>query len=138
MYLLDTNVVSELRRRQPHGGVLAWLNSVPERTLHISAFTLAELQAGAENTRMHDTLKAAEIEKWIDSVPDQFQVIAMDGRIFRYWAKLTHPRSHTLYGDAMIVATASVHGMTVVTRNVRDFEALEARVLNPFVWNADS
>jgi hypothetical protein len=138
VYLLDTNVVSELRRRRPHGGVLAWLNSVPERTLHISAYTLAELQMGAENTRLQDAAKASEIERWIDSVPDQFQVIAMDGRIFRYWAKLTHPRSHTLDGDAMIAATAVVHRMTVATRNMRDFEALGAPVMNPFVWNADS
>jgi predicted nucleic acid-binding protein len=99
---------------------------------HISLYA-----GGVANWRLkyqQEAAKAAEFERWIDSVPDQFQVIAMDGRIFRYWAKLTHPRSHTLDGDAMIAATAAVHSMTVVTRNVRDFEALAARVINPFAW----
>jgi predicted nucleic acid-binding protein len=69
MYLLDTNVVSELRKRRPHGGVLAWFQSVNERELHISAVTLGEIQSGIEITREQDSAKAAEIEVWPMSSP---------------------------------------------------------------------
>ena len=62
MYLLDTNVVSELRRPRPHGAVLAWLREVPDSSLYISAVTIGELQAGVEMTREQDPAKAAEIE----------------------------------------------------------------------------
>ncbi len=134
MFVLDTNIVSELRRPRPHGAVLAWLGSVQVADLHICAYTLGELQAEVELTRARDPAKAAALDRWIDLVPGQFHVLAMDGPIFRAWARLMHGRSETLEDDAMIAAAALVHGMTVVTRNVRDFEALGARVMNPFVW----
>ena len=68
MYLLDTNVISELRKPRPHGGVLAWIASVPDRELFLSALTLGELQAGVERTRRQDPQKAALIESWIDQI----------------------------------------------------------------------
>lgn len=132
MYLLDTNVVSELRRPRPHGAVVAWLAEIPDRQLYLSAFTIAELQAGVELTRQQDFGKAAELDGWIDQVVGNFNILPMDAAIFRIWAKLMHGRSDTLMGDAMIAATAAAHGLTVVTRNVRDFVALRARVLDPF------
>lgn len=70
MYLLDTNVVSELRKTRPHGGLLAWLKDVPEDSVLISVVTLGELQAGVERTRRQDPAKAAEIEAWLDGVAD--------------------------------------------------------------------
>lgn len=132
MYLLDTNVVSELRKPRPHGAVLAWLQAADETWLHLSAVTLGEIQAGIELTREQDAPKAAEIETWLDSLAASLQVLPMDGAIFRAWARLMHRRSDTLYEDAMIAATAQVHRLTVVTRNVADFKALGAAVLNPF------
>ena len=132
MYLLDTNVVSELRRPRPHGAVVAWLAEVPDRQLYLSAYTIAELQAGVELTRQQDFGKAAELDGWIDQVVGNFNILPMDAAIFRICAKLMHGRSDTLMGDAMIAATAAAHGLTVVTRNVRDFVALRARVLGPF------
>lgn len=132
MYLLDTNVVSELRRPRPHGAVVAWLAEIPDRQLFLSAFTIAELQAGVELTRQQDFGKAAELDAWIDRVVESFNILPMDAAIFRIWAKLMHGQSDTLMGDAMIAATAAAHGLTVVTRNVRDFVALRARVLDPF------
>jgi predicted nucleic acid-binding protein len=132
LYLLDTNVVSELRRPRPHGAVVAWLAEIPDRQLFLSAFTIAELQAGVELTRQQDFGKAAELDAWIDRVVESFNILPMDAAIFRIWAKLMHGQSDTLMGDAMIAATAAAHGLTVVTRNVRDFVALRARVLDPF------
>jgi predicted nucleic acid-binding protein len=132
MFLLDTNVVSELRKPRPHGGVLAWLQAADDTTLHVSAVTLAEIQAGIELTREQDAAKAADIEAWLDRLAGSLQVLAMNGPTFRAWARLMHRRSDTLYEDAMIAATAQVHRLTVVTRNVTDFKALGVPVLDPF------
>ena len=132
MYLLDTNVVSELRRAKPHGAVLAWLASVDDADLHISAVTIGEIQAGIEITRELDNAKAASIEAWLEQVAGTFNVLAMDARAFRRWARMMHRRSDPMIEDAMIAATAEIHNLTVVTRNVRDFEGLGVAVLNPF------
>ncbi len=132
MYLLDTNVVSELRRRKPHRGVVAWLESAPDAHLHVSAVTLGELQAGVEITREHDPPKAEAIEAWIEQVAQTWNVLPMDGTAFRVWARLMHRRSDELIEDAMIAATAIVHDLVVVTRNVRDFRPLGVKTLDPF------
>ena len=133
MYLLDTNIVSELRKPRPHGGVVAWLQSTEDVDLHLSAVTLGEIQAGIEMTRDQDVSKAAEIEVWLELVAQSYNVLPMDGATFRAWAKMMHRRRDTLYEDAMIAATAAVHNLTVVTRNVADFAQFDVRVLNPFL-----
>jgi toxin FitB len=132
MYLLDTNIVSELRKPRPHGGVMAWLRLRDDSELHISAVTLGEIQAGIEITREQDSVKAAEIELWADQVAGLWNVLPMDGRTFRAWAKLMHRRSAALIEDAMIAATAQVHGLQVVTRNVRHFKDFGIAVFNPY------
>lgn len=137
MYLLDTNVISELRRVRPHGAVLAWLRGVPDSDLHLSAVTIGELQAGVEITRERDPGKAAEIEAWLDQVAATYNVLAMDARSFRRWARFLHRRSDDLIEDAMIAATAAVHNLTVVTRNVRDFKQFGVPTLNPFKGPAE-
>ena len=132
MYLLDTNIISELRKPRPHGGVVAWLQSTEDTDLHLSAVTLGEIQAGIELTRDQNASKAAEIEAWLELVAQSYNVLPMDGAAFRTWARLMHRRSDTLYEDAMIAATAAVHNLTVVTRNVADFAHFDVQVLNPF------
>jgi predicted nucleic acid-binding protein len=138
MYLLDTNVISELRRPRPHGAVVAWLQSVADGDLYLSAVTLGEIQAGIEFTRDQDAAKADEIEQWVDLVAASYNVLPMDAEAFRLWARLMHRRSDALYEDAMIAATAKVHSLTVVTRNVSDFAHFEVDLLNPFEPGAGS
>lgn len=132
MYLLDTNVVSELRKPRPHGAVVAWLQSAADADLHLSAVTLGEIQAGIELTREQDAAKAAEIEAWADLVAASYNILPMDAETFRAWARLMHGKSDTYYEDAMIAATAIVHNLTVVTRNVADFAQFDVRLVNPF------
>ena len=131
MYLLDTNIISELRRPRPHAGAVAWLSGVAPDQVFLSAVTLGELQAGVENTRQQDAGRAEIIESWIDGVAASYNVLPMDGRAFRCWAQLMHGKPADLIADAMIAATAVVHNLTVVTRNLCDFERLGVPAFNP-------
>jgi predicted nucleic acid-binding protein len=133
LFLLDTSVVSEMRRQRPHGGLLAWLGLVDEADLCLSAVTFGEVQAGVEKTRRQDTVKAAEVEEWTDLAMVSFRILPMGAEAFRLWAKLMHGRSDTLRTDGMIAATALVNGLVVATRNVRDFEGFGVEVVNPFL-----
>lgn len=132
MYLLDTNVVSELRRTRPHGAVLAWLDGVADTDLHVSAVTIGDVQAGIEITREQDPARATELETWLEQVAASWNILPMDAAAFRCWARLMHRESEHLIEDAMIAATAIVHQLTVVTRNVRDFKRFGVPTLNPF------
>jgi len=132
MYLLDTNIVSELRRPRPHGAVLAWINDTDDALLHLSSVTIGELQAGVERTRDQNPQRAAELEAWLDQVAASYNVLPMDSTAFRAWARLMNHRSNDVIEDAMIAATASVHGLTIVTRNTKDFQPFGLPLLNPF------
>lgn len=132
MYLLDTNVVSELRKRKPHQAVVTWIQAAPEESLHVSAVTVGEIQAGIETTRRQDAEKAKEIEAWLDEVAQTYNILPVDAPIFRRWAQLMHRRPDHHLEDALIAATALVRGLTVVTRNQDDFEPFGVPLLNPF------
>ena len=132
MYLLDTNVVSELRKRKPHQGVVEWIQRAAEESLFLSVVSVGEIQAGIEIMREQDPQKAAEIEAWLVDVAQTYNIIPADALIFRRWAQLMHRRSDHHLEDALIAATALVRGMTVVTRNVDDFEPFGVRIVNPF------
>ena len=132
MYLLDTNVVSELRKPRPNARVLSWMGRADDKHLFLSAVTVGEIQADIEITRKQDAVKAVELERWLDQVSDAYNVLPMDAKCFRRWAILMDRQSNTLYEDAMIAATALIHRLTVVTRNTRDFSRFEVQTLNPF------
>jgi toxin FitB len=132
IYLLDNNVISELRKNRPHGAVLAWRRSLPLHQIAIPAVVIAEIQDGIEITRKQDAAKAQSLEKWLDSVMGYYAILPADGVIFREWARLMHGKSGDLSGDAMIAATARIHKLTVATRNVKDFEGMGVEIFNPF------
>jgi toxin FitB len=131
-YVLDTNVISELRKTRPHGAVAAWFDSVEEDRLFLSALTLGELQAGIEKTRHQDPSKATELENWVDWLPSSYQVLPMDTLCFREWARIMDGKPHELLEDAMIAATARVHGLIVATRNEKHFNQFDVKSFNPF------
>jgi toxin FitB len=131
-YLLDTNVVSEVRKPKPHGAVLAWIAGLRNEQIALSAVTLGELQAGVEMTRRQDPGKAQAIEEWINKIEQSFNVLPMTSACFREWGRLMHGTPDELLEDAMIAATARVHGLTVATRNEADFTYFQVDVFNPF------
>ncbi|MGR4862785.1 PIN domain-containing protein [Caulobacter sp. LARHSG274] len=139
MYILDTNVVSELRKAG-HGKadlhVVDWAGRADASTLYISAITVLELETGVLQMERRDARQGAALRAWLnDQVLTEFkdQVLAIDTAVARRCAGLhvPDPRSER---DALIAATALVHGMTVVTRNVADFVATGVALLNP--WEA--
>jgi predicted nucleic acid-binding protein len=135
-YLIDTNVVSELRKPKPHGGAVAWIQSLGLEQGFFSAVTFGEIQRGVELIRRSDPAKANEIEVWAARLERSSQVLPMDVACFREYARLIHGRTNTLAEDAMIAGTARVHGLTVATRNERDFAHFGVAVFNPFRYRA--
>jgi toxin FitB len=131
-YLLDTNVISELRKPSPHGAVVAWLRDQEDEQLFLSAVTMGELQAGIERTRRQDPSKASAIELWVDQLAASYQILPMDTPCFREWGRIMDRRPDKLIEDAMIAATARVHRLIVATRNEGDFRQFDVRILNPF------
>ncbi|MGH8317025.1 MAG: type II toxin-antitoxin system VapC family toxin [Steroidobacteraceae bacterium] len=132
MYLLDTNVVSELRKPKPHGGVVEWIRAAPEGSLYVSVVTLGEIQAGVEITRARDKDKAAEIERWLDDMARSYGMLELDARTLHRWAQLMHGKPDHHLEDGLIAATALVRQLTVVTRNVADFQPFGVSLINPF------
>lgn len=137
MYLLDTNVVSELRKATSpkiDQRVLAWSNSVSSASLFVSVVTILELERGVLRLARRDPAQAAILRRWLDDhVLDAFadRVIAIDTAVARRCGGLHVPDPRP-ERDALIAASALVHGMTVVTRNASDFEPMGVETINPW------
>lgn len=132
-YLVDTKVLSELRRPVPSKVVLAWVGATPPELLFVSVLTLAELSRGAALMRRKDVRSAIALDDWIAEVRLDFEerILSVDHEIAECWAQLS-PLQPLPVIDGLLAATASVHDLTVVTRNAGDFERAGVRVLNPF------
>lgn len=132
MYLLDTNIISELRKPKPHGAVLEWYKNIADEDLYVSAVSIGEIQACIELTREQDKKKAESLELWLQDIANAHNILPMTGATFILWAKLMHTLSNTVREDAMIAATAIEKKLTVVTRNTKDFKRFKITLLNPF------
>lgn len=137
MYLLDTNVISEMRKiraGKADSNVDAWSRSVPATSLYLSATVVQELDIGVLQLERRDQAHGAVLRAWLDDhVLPSFgdRVLPVDTTVARRSAALHVPNPRS-YRDSLIAATALVHGMTVVTRNVADFEGTGAILLNPW------
>ncbi len=131
-FLLDTNIVSELRKNKPHGAVVNWHNATDASLMFISAVTIGEIQEGIELTRPQDAQKTVELEAWLRLLMQNANVLPMDASAFQCFAKIISGKSRANDFDGMIAATAIQHHLIVVTRNEKDFKRFGVKVLNPF------
>jgi predicted nucleic acid-binding protein len=133
-FLLDTNVVSELGRKNPDRRVAAWANSVGTAALHLSVLTLGEIAKGAASLERRDAMRGVALSRWLEGLRHQYadRIIAVDDQIAEAWGRLASRRSIPVI-DALLAATALVRSMTLVTRNIRDVADVGVEVLNP--WN---
>lgn len=133
-YLLDTNVLSETRKRQPAAGVTNWIAATPPERLHVSVLTLGEIEQGISRIRGRgDHEQAAGLERWLREVERGFadRVLPVTLPVASAWGRQQHEQPLPVI-DGLIAATARVNGLTVVTRNVKDFERAGVQVLDPF------
>ena len=133
-FLLDTNVVSELGRKNPDRRVAAWANSVGTAALHLSVLTLGEIAKGAASLERRDAMQGAALSRWLEGLRHQYadRIIAVDDQIAEAWGRLASRRSIPVI-DALLAATALARSMTLVTRNIRGVADVGVEVLNP--WN---
>jgi toxin FitB len=132
-YLLDTNVLSELRKQRCDPAVREWLSQQREAELFISVVTLGELKFGIENKRLKDPAQAEGLDRWFRRLRRNYsgKILPLNEEIAELWGELC-PDQPLSFKDGLIAATALYHGLTVVTRNVRDFRRSGVDLLNPF------
>jgi len=132
-FLLDTNVVSELRRRRRNRGVVEWLEETDDSLLHLSVITLGEIRRGTRRLHLHDPSQAVHLERWLDGLRSCFavRILPIDESVALRWGELGIQQPISV-ADGLLAATALHHNLTLVTRNVSDFEPNRIPVLNPF------
>ncbi len=134
-YLIDTNVLSELRRKTPDTNVVKWVNSRPATSLYLSVLTLGELRKGIDS--LADTKRRLKLVDWLETELPLFfagRILDIDQGVADHWGRLLAVAGRTLPAvESLLGATAAHHGLTMVTRNSKDFDNLGLEVLNP--WN---
>ena len=133
-YLVDTNILSETRKRRPATGVTSWIAATPPERLHVSVLTLGEIEQGISRIRGRgDNGQAASLERWLREVELGFadRILPITLPVAADWGRQQHAQPLPVI-DGLIAATAKVNGLTVVTRNAKDFERTGVQVLNPF------
>jgi hypothetical protein len=135
-FLLDINVVSELRRGDKTSpGVLDWFDDQDPRELFLSAVTVSEIRQGIEQLRARDARQSVLLDRWLKGLVEFYEdrLLYVDGDVAEEWGRLLARRGAPAV-DTLLAATARVHDLTIVTRNTRDFRSLQVRLLNP--WRA--
>jgi hypothetical protein len=134
-YLIDTNVLSEIRRKMPDAKVVAWVNSRPATSLYLSVLTLGELRKGIDS--LADSKRRLKLVDWLETELPLFfsgRILKIDEGVADQWGRLLAAAGRTMPAiDSLLGATAAHHGLTMVTRNSKDFKNLGLNVLNP--WN---
>jgi len=134
MWLLDTMVISEFRKRTPDPGVVSWLSSVPEKSLFLSVVTISEIQRGIAVQRRVDALFAERLQEWLVTLMRNYgdRLLPITPEIACRWGELSARAGHD-GADVMIAATALYHGLCVATRNERHFSPFSVPILNPYL-----
>ena len=138
IYLVDTNVLSEIRKGPKcHPNVAAWFSDVADVDLCLSVLVVGEIRSGIEAIRHRDAAKAAALERWLARLLRDHgeRILPVDRAVAEEWGRLTATRSASVV-DTLQAATARVHGLTLATRNVRDVEWTGVSWVNPFVFGA--
>jgi predicted nucleic acid-binding protein len=132
-YLLDTNVVSEVRKRNGSVQVRDWIGAAHGPTLYLSTLTVGEIRCGVELRRRRDPAQAAVLERWLHNLHRQFgdRIVPVTSEVAEEWGRLNAVRPLPT-ADGLIAATARVNGWTLVSRNVKDFDGTGVSVVNPF------
>ena len=133
MYLLDTMILSELRRRERNAGVVAWIAAQRESDLFLSTITIGEIERGIALQQAGNPGFAATLADWLDRILTRYtdRLLAVDAATVRRWGRLS-AQNRNDSADLVIAATALEHGLTVVTRNTRHFEPTGVKVLDPY------
>ncbi len=136
-YLVDTNILSELRRPKPAPAVVGWISSADPERLFISVLTLGEMRRGVELLRLKDPVAARALHRWMDSTLQEFseRILGIDESVAECWGRLSI-REQLPSIDGLLAATASVHDLQVATRNTDDFERSGIACFNPFEFTA--
>lgn len=133
-FLLDTNVVSELRKRErANPRLLEWFNDVADGEIYLSVLVIGELRRGVETVRKRDPAQAAALERWVGRLVDNHaeRIVTIDGPVADRWGRLAAIRSASVI-DTMMAASALEHGLVLVTRNVKDVAWTGVSYLDPF------
>ena len=132
-YLLDTNILSETRKRQADEGVISFLSSTEPSALYISVLTLGELRKGVALKKRSDKDAAKKIAAWVDGLEFSFgdRILGIDAATASLWGELSAQRPRPVI-DTLLAATAIVHKLTLVTRNTGDVQDLDLELLNPW------
>lgn len=132
-FLLDTNVVSEPRRHKPSANVISWLREQEPDQLFLSALTLGEIAQGAEARARRDAVAGRSLSMWLTSIRNRYsdRILPVTGDIAETWGRLGARRPLPVI-DGLLAATALVHRLTLVTRNVRDFQGLDIPIFDPW------
>jgi predicted nucleic acid-binding protein len=133
-YLLDTNVLSELRKKNPDPSVAKWIKNNSRADFYVSALVIGELRNGIERIRVRDAAQSRVLEVWLDGVRQHYgdRILPVTANIAELWGRLNVPPTPPPIVDGLIVATALTHGLTLVTRNVADVVRTGVALVNPF------